>query len=468
MNYLTNIDLNKNQILNYVVQKLATAPSPEEAFLYYNTTDHTLYYHNGTTWIRADGLGATMTGDSIVISINGSSALIDDDNLSQGVRDAIAQKHNSHTIATVSGLQTALDGKVDDSQVLTNVPAEAKFTDTIYTHPTTSGNNHIPSGGSSGQFLKWNADGAAVWAADNNTVYTHPTGDGDKHVPATGINNDGKVLKAGATAGTFGWAAETDTITSINGKTGVIAKADIVALGIPAQDTTYGVFTTVANGLVPLGGAGTTKYLRQDGTWVIPPNDNTVYTHPTGAGNLHIPTGGTVGQILKNTASGTATWQNEYSYTHPATHTIAEVSGLQTALNDKETPTGAQNKATTAENNAKAYADTQITALVASSPAALDTLNELAAALGNDPNFATTMTNLLTAKTNKYSVAIGGSTSVVVTHNLNTRDAAVMIRQTASPYAQVYTDVEMTTVNTATIKFAVAPTAGQYTVTIIG
>lgn len=36
--------------------------------------------------------------------------------------------------------------------------------------------------------------------------------------------------------------------------------------------------------------------------------------------------------------------------------------------------------------------------LVASSPAALNTLNELAAALGNDPNFATTMTTALTGK----------------------------------------------------------------------
>lgn len=39
-----------------------------------------------------------------------------------------------------------------------------------------------------------------------------------------------------------------------------------------------------------------------------------------------------------------------------------------------------------------------IAALVGSSPEALDTLNELAAALGNDPNFATTMTNLLAGK----------------------------------------------------------------------
>ena len=39
-----------------------------------------------------------------------------------------------------------------------------------------------------------------------------------------------------------------------------------------------------------------------------------------------------------------------------------------------------------------------VAALVGASPATLDTLNELAAALGNDPNFATTMTNALAAK----------------------------------------------------------------------
>lgn len=42
---------------------------------------------------------------------------------------------------------------------------------TVYTHPTTSGNKHIPSGGSSGQILRWSADGTAVWGADNNNTY---------------------------------------------------------------------------------------------------------------------------------------------------------------------------------------------------------------------------------------------------------------------------------------------------------
>ncbi|RIF53385.1 phage tail protein, partial [Shigella dysenteriae] len=48
--------------------------------------------------------------------------------------------------------------------------------------------------------------------------------------------------------------------------------------------------------------------------------------------------------------------------------------------------------------NSTAYVMAAIAALVDSSPDALNTLNELAAALGNDPNFATTMTNALAGK----------------------------------------------------------------------
>lgn len=37
-------------------------------------------------------------------------------------------------------------------------------------------------------------------------AYSHPTGDGNLHVPATGTTNNGKVLKAGKTAGSAAWA----------------------------------------------------------------------------------------------------------------------------------------------------------------------------------------------------------------------------------------------------------------------
>lgn len=42
-----------------------------------------------------------------------------------------------------------------------------------------------------------------------DTIYVHPTGDGNLHVPATSTNNNGKVLKAGATAGSIAWGTLT-------------------------------------------------------------------------------------------------------------------------------------------------------------------------------------------------------------------------------------------------------------------
>lgn len=45
-----------------------------------------------------------------------------------------------------------------------------------YVHPTTAGNKHIPSGGTSGQILRWSADGTAAWGADNNTIYSDMKG----------------------------------------------------------------------------------------------------------------------------------------------------------------------------------------------------------------------------------------------------------------------------------------------------
>jgi len=60
-------------------------------------------------------------------------------------------------------------------------------------------------------------------------------------------------------------------------------------------------------------------------------------------------------------------------------------------------PTAAANTNTT-QVATTAYVQTEINDLIASAPGALDTLNELAAALGNDASFSTTVTNSLATK----------------------------------------------------------------------
>jgi hypothetical protein len=58
-----------------------------------------------------------------------------------------------------------------------------------------------------------------------------------------------------------------------------------------------------------------------------------------------------------------------------------------------------------------AFVRTEISNLVASAPATLDTLNELATALGNDANFSTTVANNLAGKANLSGAAFTGSIS---------------------------------------------------------
>lgn len=115
------------------------------------------------------------------------------------------------------------------------------------------------------------------------------------------------------------------------------AKADITALGIPAQDTTYsdmtGASTSAAgtHGLVPAPAAGAaTRYLRSDGTWAVPPD--TTYSDMTAAtasaagkhGLVPAPAAGKQGQYLR----GDGTWATPTNTTYSAmTGATADAAG---------------------------------------------------------------------------------------------------------------------------------------------
>lgn len=72
--------------------------------------------------------------------------------------------------------------------------------------------------------------------------------------------------------------------------------------------------------------------------------------------------------------------------------------------------------------------------------------------------------------TTKFSANVGdnSSTAIVLTHNLNTRDVIVGVHRATTPWDEVLCDVEMTSVNTVTLRFAVAPTTDQFRAVIVG
>ena len=97
--------------------------------------------------------------------------------------DGIAEGANNYALptannSTLGGVKTT--STVTSTSGLTACPIingvpYYKDTNTVYTHPTTEGNKHIPSGGSSGQILRWSSAGTAVWGNDNTTTYSNAT-----------------------------------------------------------------------------------------------------------------------------------------------------------------------------------------------------------------------------------------------------------------------------------------------------
>ena len=72
------------------------------------------------------------------------------------------------------------------------------------------------------------------------------------------------------------------------------------------------------------------------------------------------------------------------------------------------------------------------------------------------------------ARPKKYSADVPASASAAITHNLNTQDVTVTVREKASPYNVVLCDVQVTGVNVVTLLFATAPASGKYRVTVTG
>jgi hypothetical protein len=81
------------------------------------------------------------------------------------------------------------------------------------------------------------------------TRYTHPTGDGNLHVPATGTTNSGKVLTAGATAGSLSWTSVgSGTVTSVSGTAPVVSSGgNAPVISMAAATTSVPGYLTAAD-----------------------------------------------------------------------------------------------------------------------------------------------------------------------------------------------------------------------------
>ena len=81
-----------------------------------------------------------LTGSLVEVTDLVAGAIFDPSQLQGDIANntaALTLKADQATTYTKGEVNAIADGKVDDSQVLTNVPVGAVFTDTVYTHPAT-------------------------------------------------------------------------------------------------------------------------------------------------------------------------------------------------------------------------------------------------------------------------------------------------------------------------------------------
>ena len=268
-------------------------------------------------------------------------------------------------------------------------------------------------------------------------AYVHPTGDGNLHVPANGTTNNGKILTANGTAGSYSWLTNAPLWADIQNKpTSTVANIDSAVSLKHTQNTDTGTTSS-------------TFLIDNDGT------TNGVLLKAS-VGEL---------QIRTNTDGAYANLRVQNLY----------VEGTQTIINSNEVNIGDSNillnaEITTAAQNSNG--GISVKRLMADNTTRKDAILEYNISTDKwQTTFGAVTGTLITAPlTNKYTTTLGNAadTSFTVTHNLNTRDVVVTIHETGDDYEVVYTDVKVTTANTVTVLFATAPTAAQYTITIVG
>ncbi len=201
-----------------------------------------------------------------------------------------------------------------------------------------------------------------------------------------GGNIDGTIIgAAAAAAGSF-----TTVTTSGQANLGSVSLAGgtIDGAAIGATTASTGAFTTIS------ASTSITGDLTGNVTGNLTGNSAGIHTGAvTGAltGNVTAATG--TSSFLNVTINGSL----DMSATSAAT-----VTGLSTPVLDSDAAT-------------KAYVDDEVSALVDSAPGTLDTLNELAAALGDDANYATTTATSIATKLPKA----GGTMTGVIAMSTN-------------------------------------------------
>lgn len=484
-NFLTSINLNKNELQNAVIQPLAVSPSnPNVGQVYYNAGTIYVCTVGGATptWkplsgdieevIAGSGLTGGGTSGSVTLSIatNGVvTTMIADSNVTLSKIQNIASNtilgNNTGGAAAPIALTASQTRSLLSLVVGTDVQAWDADLDAIAALTGTSG------------FLKKTA--ANTWSLDTNS-YVNKAGDtmtGYLTLSGDPVND--------LHAATKQYVDAVATGLDIKGSVKVATTANITLSGTQTIDGVAVIAsdrvlvknqsTTSQNGIYVVSAGAWTRSSDMDAWSEVPGAFTFVEQGSTQADTGWVCTsdqGGVLGTTAINWSqfSGAGTYTagtgltlsgNQFSITNTSVSAGSYGSSIQVGT----FTVNAQGQLTAAGNTTIRSASESQTGVVELATSAETTTGTSTTLATHPAGVKAAIDNALAESGYAANLGNGSSTSYVINHNLGTRDVIVQVYDSAT-YDTVYLDVVRTDANNVTLTFAVAPASNAYRVVV--
>lgn len=455
--FLTNIDLGKNQLLNAVIQVLASAPSsPTAGQVYFDSTLNEFGYYNGTGWIYPGSSGGGSVSTISVVSANGLAGTVANATSTPAITlstsiTGVLKGNGTAISAATSGTDYA-PATTGTSILKASSGGFANAVASTDYAPATTG-TAILKGNGSGGFNSATAGtdyppiasptftgtpAAPTAAAGTNTTQLATTQFVASAVSAAQAGLNVKNSAVAATVGTETFTIASGSVTQITGTSvdGVSPAVNdyVLIKDAPATTGTGSVLSTQpGNGLYQVT-ANTT---------------NLTVSRATDMSGTNVPNGAFV-----FVEGGTANASSGWVVAIPAT--VAAWSAYGTS-NIKWTQFSGAGEIAAGTGLTKTGNTLALTVPVAVTSGGTGGITVAAAktSLGFGSVY------------NSGTIGNGSSTSLTVTHNLNNSFPLVQVYLVSSG-AQVFCDVVTASVNAVTLTFTTAPTTNGIQCVVVG